>query len=134
MASNVVSSKSIGPRAKLPGDARSTMGRRQWILLGLVIGTFTIGGWWWRLGTAPQLGDDAAVMKTADALFTALTSRDEARLNGCAEQVHQLTSSGQLTKPASAKLMQIIALGRRGEWRAAAEQHYALLTAQRGAR
>ena len=78
---------------------------------GLCIG----GGlllWWWS--RPPQMGSDEDVAKSVDALFTAITARDDNLLGQCERRLHGYVDDGRLPAEASAFLDGIIATARSG--------------------
>jgi hypothetical protein len=90
-----------------------------------------VAGWfvWW--GKPPQMGADEEVFKTVDALFTAVTARDEKRLGECEQRLNALKDAGKLPKDAAAYLDNVIHKARDGRWQAAAEKLYHFMKAQR---
>ena len=72
-------------------------------------------------GRTPDLGSAEAFL-TADALYTALTSRRVNLLDDVAKQFDQLQTQGQLSDAASAELDAIMQMARAAEWQAAAEK------------
>ncbi len=90
-----------------------------------------LGGWWLWAERPPQLGADAEVFRTVDALFTALTARDERLLGDCAERLRMAQESGKLPADATAYLDRVIDTARQGRWQPAAETLYGFMKAQR---
>jgi hypothetical protein len=78
-----------------------------------------------------QMGADPDVFATVDALFTAVTARDETRLGQCEQRLHVLRDAGKLPRTAADHLDGIIGKARRGRWESAAEQLYAFMKSQR---
>jgi hypothetical protein len=93
------------------------------ILLGI--------GWWLWWNRLPQMGSDKAVLRTVDALFTAVTARDESRLADCERRIHMLRDEGKIPAAAAAYLDNIIGTARAGSWQTAAERLYAFIGGQR---
>ena len=93
--------------------------------LAVLVGLFI---WWSK---PPQMGADEEVSKTADALFTALTARDEKLLGDCERRLHTLKDAGKLLPEASAYLDNIISKARAGRWESAAQSLYDFMRAQR---
>jgi hypothetical protein len=91
----------------------------------LVIGWFA-----WR-GRPPQMGGDVEAVKAVDALFTAVTARDEQALGDCEERLHGLAEAGRLSPDAVAYLDGVIGKARAGRWESAAERLYGFMKAQR---
>ena len=54
--------------------------------------------WWSR---PPRMGADKDALKTVDALFTAVTARDEKRLAECEQRLHAYRDNGKLPKAAA---------------------------------
>lgn len=83
------------------------------------------------LRPTPQLGADPAVMKTVDALFTAVTKKDPKLVRDCAARLDGYRAAGVLPEGAGAELGRVIETANAGEWRRAAERLYAFMEAQR---
>jgi len=81
--------------------------------------------------TPPQMGADAEVFRTVDALYTAVTARDEKLLAQCETRLKSLKQGGKLPDGASSYLDGVIATARQGQWRPAAERLYDFMKAQR---
>jgi hypothetical protein len=90
-----------------------------------------VGFFVWCWSRPPQMGADAEVFKTVDALFTAVTARDEKLLGQCAQRLTVLKDAGKLPADASDYLDGIIARARDGRWQSAAERLYGFMQAQR---
>jgi hypothetical protein len=109
--------------------------KSQRLLIGLVLfGTVAaVAGscfWWTR---PPQMGADAEVFRTVDALYTAVTARDEKLLQQCERRLGRLREAGKLPREAADYLDAIIATARQGRWQPAAERLYDFMIAQRRA-
>lgn len=63
----------------------------------------------------PQLGTPES-LGAADALWTAITAKDDQLVNKSAERIDQLHNAGKLADDAYQSLQQIIATARKGEW------------------
>jgi hypothetical protein len=96
------------------------------------VGAFGVGLLVWSMWPVPQIGADPEAMKTVDALFTAVTSKDERRLTDCEERLRAHEEAGRLPAAAARRLDAVIARARGGEWRPAAETLYSFIRAQRG--
>ncbi|HEY7424618.1 MAG TPA: hypothetical protein VH682_10350 [Gemmataceae bacterium] len=92
------------------------------VLVGLFI-------WWWS--RPPQMGNDEEVAKAVDALFTAVTARDEKLLGNCERRLLALKDAGKLPPEASTFLDNIISKARAGRWESAAQSLYDFVRAQR---
>ncbi|HEY3965063.1 MAG TPA: hypothetical protein VGM05_10975 [Planctomycetaceae bacterium] len=79
----------------------------------------------------PQIGTDAEVFVTVDALFTALTSRDDDRLDACDERLHALRETNRLPAAAANYLDAVIDQARNGQWESAARKLYDFMYRQR---
>jgi hypothetical protein len=84
---------------------------------------------WW--GRPPQLGANEEVLKAVDALFTAVTARNEKLLGECGQRLHTLKVGGKLSSEASDYLEGIVDTARAGRWQSAAERLYSFMKAQR---
>lgn len=100
--------------------------------LGLVVFS---GAVWLALSlrTPPQMGPDEEVFTTVDALFTAVTARDEKRLGECEARLKSYREAGKLPKKSADVLDGVIAKSRGGGWEAAAKRLYDFMLAQKRA-
>ena len=96
-------------------------------LLGLAI--VGVLAWAWR-GPA-QMGADEGVFRTVDALFTAVTARDQKHLSDCELRLHGYREAGRLPSAAADELDAIIHKASSGAWLPAAERLYAFMNGQR---
>jgi hypothetical protein len=83
--------------------------------------------WWSR---PPQMGPDEQVANVVDALFTAITARDEKLLADCERRLLALKDAGKLPLEPSAYLDNIIGKARAGRWESAAQSLYDFIRAQ----
>jgi hypothetical protein len=79
----------------------------------------------------PQLGTDEEVFRTVDALFTAVTARDEKLLAQCEQRLKGHREAGRLPADAGDSLDRVIAKARSGSWEAAAERLYDFMKSQK---
>ena len=79
----------------------------------------------------PQLGPDEEVFTNVDALFTAVTARDEKLLGQCEQRLHTLRDAGKLARGPAGYLDRVVQKARGGGWEAAAETLYDFMKAQR---
>src|SRR5262249_17425726 len=84
-----------------------------------------------NLRRPPQMGADEAVFNTVDALFTAVTARDEKLLGQCEKRLHAHEKPGKLPNAAANYLDGVIRKAREGRWESAAETLYGFMQAQR---
>lgn len=87
---------------------------------------------WSRL-PPPQLETDEQVFNTVDALFTALTARDLARLEECERRLSEYHTNGKTSDAVAAILDGIVKQAHEGEWEPAAKKLYRFILGQRGA-
>ena len=85
----------------------------------------------WVLWPVPQIGPDDDVMRSVDALFTAITSKSEKRLELCRAKLQAHEQAGKLPPPAASRLTAIVRRAQGGEWQPAAEALYSFIKAQR---
>ena len=105
--------------------------KRPAILLS-VIGVSVVGiGYFAWQSRPPQMGPDDAVFSNVDALFTAVTARDEQRLGECEQRLRALKDAGKLPVDAARYLDSVIETARAGRWEPAAQRLYGFMTAQR---
>ncbi len=88
-----------------------------------------LGFFWWS--RPPQMGADEEAFTAVDALFTAVTARDEKLLGQCERRLHALRDDGKLPAGAADHLDGVIAEARSGGWREGAKRLYAFMRAQR---
>jgi hypothetical protein len=109
-----------------------TRGRTRVGLLALgVIAVGVMAVVLWNLRPTPQIGTDHDVFNTVDALFTAVTARDERQLGECERRLGSYRESGKLPAAAADELDAIIRKARSGSWQSAAERLYDFMKAQR---
>lgn len=108
-----------------------TTRQQQWLggIAGAILLIMAISWGWARL-PPPQLSDDPATFDTVDALFTALTTRDNQRLSDCAQRLEQAQQAGQLPAAAAARLTSIIEEAKAGKWEPAAKRLYQFMYGQ----
>jgi hypothetical protein len=101
------------------------------VAAGLVGLTALLVGWsFWRT-VPPQMGADEDSFSAVDALFTAVTARDEKLLGQCARRLNALEDAGKLPPDAAAYLAGVVEQARDGHWEAAAQRLYGFMRAQR---
>src|SRR5689334_3071627 len=107
--------------------------KRPWWHFGLpAVGLAAMLGLWLQsCRTPPQMGPDEDVFRTVDALFTAVTARDERLLGECERRLHACRDAGKLPEQAQQHLDGTIAAARSGAWQSAAERLYTFMSAQR---
>ena len=74
---------------------------------------------------------DEGVFRTVDALFTAVTAKDQKRLADCELRLRGYRESGKLPSAAASELDAIIRKANSGAWLPAAERLYAFMNGQR---
>jgi hypothetical protein len=77
------------------------------------------------------MGADEEVSRAVDALFTAVTARDEKRLTQCERRLQALQEAGKLPGAAAGYLDRFIRTARAGGWEPAARSLYDFIRAQR---
>jgi hypothetical protein len=99
-------------------------------LAGLVVlgAVACVAAFW---GRPPQMGADEEVFATVDALFTAVTARDERLVAQCETRLHAARDEGKLPPAAAAHLDSVIARARAGRWESAAQRLYDFMKAQK---
>jgi len=104
--------------------------RAAWVVLG-VLAAGVVVLVLVALNRPPQMGVDEDVFHTVDALFTAVTARDEKRLGECEQRLHAYRAAGKLPAGPADYLDGVIGRARGGKWQAAAERLYDFMLAQR---
>jgi hypothetical protein len=107
-----------------------TRARRAAVAAGLGAAAL-LGCWSLGCGGPPQMGADEEVFAAVDALFTAVTARDEKLLGRSEQRLHGLRAAGKLPGDAADFLDGVIAKGRAGRWEGAAEKLYDFMKGQR---
>jgi len=85
---------------------------------------------WWS-SRPPQIGANEEVSEAVDALFTAVTARDEKLLADCEQRLLALKDAGKLPPQAATYLDSIIRKARAGRWESSAKSLYEFVRAQR---
>jgi hypothetical protein len=100
------------------------------IVLGSLLLICGLWAGWMRL-PPPQLRlDDEQVVKTVDALFTALTTRDSGRVAQCEQRLQTYHAQGRISKGVTASLDKIIQQARDGDWEPASRSLYHFIERQ----
>jgi hypothetical protein len=112
------------------GNKNSTT-RRAVLAAGVVGLAALLGAWFVGCDPPPQMGADEELFKTVDALFTAVTARDEKLLGECGDRLRALQGAGKLPGDAADYLDGVIKKARAGRWESAAKTLYDFMKAQR---
>jgi hypothetical protein len=99
-------------------------------LVGLAVAAGAVA-LYFHLSRPPQMGAGREVFETVDALYTAVRSRDEKRLEECARRLEGCRRAGKLPADAADHLDRIIRKARSGSWQTAAERLHDFMLAQR---
>jgi hypothetical protein len=88
---------------------------------------------WWLLSLRkpPQMGANAEVFKTVDALFTAVTAHDEKLLEQCETRLREQRDAGKISAEPAEYLDNVINKARAGNWQSAGERLYDFMRAQK---
>ena len=87
--------------------------------------------WGWMNWThTPQFEANEEAMKTIDALFTAINSHDEKRVESCKTQLDKYASNGKLSPRAMAELAKCCDQAKFGSWEDAARRLYRIIENQ----
>jgi hypothetical protein len=95
----------------------------------LALAIVALVAWAWR--GPPQMGADEGVFRTVDALFTAVTAKDQKRLADCELRLRGYREAGKIPSAAANELDAIIRKANSGAWLPAAERLYAFMNGQR---
>lgn len=115
---------------KVKGEAQSA---RQTVA-AIVLGVLFLGGAVWAFfyfRAPPQMGPDDDVFHAVDALYTAVTARNDRLLTQCEGKLTALKNEGKIPASAASYLDDVIATARAGNWRPAAERLNSFMKAQR---
>ena len=115
--------KAPPPPSLTPRQLSIGIGMISLLLIGVAI-------YWLR--PTPQLGADEEVFRTVDALFTAVTGRNDKALFQCEKRLRVYREAGKLPTPAADTLDAVITQARSGRWEPAAARLYDFMRAQRG--
>lgn len=85
--------------------------RASLLILGAMLCASAVG-----CGSPPQIGDDKDTFRAVDALYTAVSLREQALVARCESQLAQLRDAGKLPVAASDALTSIINEARNGQW------------------
>jgi hypothetical protein len=101
--------------------------------LAILAGLALLVAAWWLLGrrSQPQMGSSQEVFQSVDALFTAVTAKNEEWLMNCEERLRAQHEGGALSAAAWKRLERIIAQARAGQWEPAASTLYTFIEGQR---
>jgi hypothetical protein len=91
----------------------------------------SVGAWYVWGRDLPQMGSDERVFSAVDALYTAVTSRQENLIDDCETRLHKLRDDGKLPPESGDALDGIIKHCRGGDWETAARELYRYIQAQR---
>ncbi len=105
--------------------------RRAIFTLGFLLTVAAIFATVYFAWPTPQLGADEQVRGEVDALFTAVTARDEKLLAQCEVRIEELKSRSKLNDAAAQRLASIISEARKGGWESAAKRLYTYIQSQR---
>jgi hypothetical protein len=114
----------------MAGEPTATRNGR---MIGVAVAGLVVLGaiWLYARSSPPQIGGNQETVKAVDALFTAVTARDDKLLGDCERQLHALKGAGKLPDNASASLDGIIKEARDGGWESAAQTLYDFMKGQR---
>jgi hypothetical protein len=103
------------------------------VVIGAVAGAVAVvlGAGFVGCGRPPQMGADEEAFKAVDALFTAVTARDEKLLEKCERRLEACREARKIPAGASAYLGGVVRTARAGGWESAARRLYEFMTAQR---
>ncbi|HJZ59003.1 MAG TPA: hypothetical protein VKE74_28930 [Gemmataceae bacterium] len=105
--------------------------RVAWLVLGGLLVAGVLVAVIAAFGRPPQMGADEDVFRTVDALYTAVRTKDEARVAQCETRLHSYRDAGKLPRESADYLDGVIAKAREGRWESAAERLYEFMLAQR---
>jgi hypothetical protein len=89
-----------------------------------------VAGWVFGWGRMPQMGADEETFRSVDALFTAVTARDEKLLGQCEQRLQVLRATEKLPADAAHYLDGVVEQARTGRWENAARQLYDFMKKQ----
>lgn len=117
----------------MPNNSRNEpdVSRRNY-LLAFAFAVILFGGYqaWRWYSTPPLLGATPEAKKTLDGLFTALTSRDEAKLATCMERIEVHFAEGRLSEKAVKELRRCHEMAKADSWEDAAKRLYWMIFEQ----
>ena len=102
------------------------------VLVSLIgVGVVALTIWFLCFRSPPPLGSDREAIHAVDALFTAVTARDEKLLADCETRLTALQCQGRLPADAARYVDGIVQQARAGQWESAARRLYEFMRAQR---
>ncbi|MDB5353441.1 MAG: hypothetical protein JWN86_4688 [Planctomycetota bacterium] len=96
-------------------------------LLALILMVLGLGG----CGRPPSIGEDKDAFKAVDALYTAVSMREQKLLDQCDASLKSLHDSGKVPDNAFESLESITAEARAGKWETAQERLTKFMEGQR---
>jgi hypothetical protein len=115
------------PTTEAGGASRTRVALFAALGLGAILAVVALVAW----ARTPQLGTDEEVFRTVDALFTAVTARDEKLLSQCEQRLKAHRAAGKLPASAGDALDRVVAKARAGSWESAAERLYDFMKSQK---
>ncbi len=109
-----------------PKTTRNRMAPRAAVAVLAVLGAIWFFGRW----DPPQIGSDQEAVRSVNALFTAVTARDDKLLGECEHRLHALKDAGKLPDKSSAFLNGVIIEARDHGWESAAQALYDFIKGQ----
>ncbi len=102
------------------------------VLWGAALALCLVGGFQvWRWYSAPpRMAASAEAKKSLDGLFTAITTRDSAKLATCMERIEVHFSEGRLSENAVNEVRTCCKMAQSDSWDKAAERLYWLIFEQ----
>ena len=97
-------------------------------LLGFGVALFAI--WWW-MGRPPQMSASKESFAAVDALFTAVSAKDQRLLGQCEHRLETLATRGEVDDDVLAYLGGIITEAKAGNWEKTTRKLYTFMRAQR---
>lgn len=111
-------------------DGNNTNNRSGIFVLALIAAS-GVAFWIYTLwNTIPQIGPQPQVLKTVDALYTAIRNQDLPRIQTCEKQLLLYLDEGTLPKKPCQHLMGIIAQAKNEEWQIASKSLYRFMLDQ----
>lgn len=100
------------------------------LVIGVIVGLLVGYQAWRYFSTPPKLQASADALKTLDAMFTALTARDSAKLAACMIRIEQHFAAGKLGRKATDQLRYCAELANKDSWDNAAKHLYWMIYKQ----
>src|SRR6266404_3574167 len=107
---------------KLVPTQASSAKRKAVLAATFVVAALVLWFGFFGCGGPPQMGADREAFQNVDALFTAVTARNDKLLRDCERRLSDCDATGKLSAQARNYLDDVIRTARSGQWESAAQR------------